>query len=88
VLAVGLRFGTGVLDDAVSMIPRRIQSIELEWNAAGIDDTMLRPCRNEYCEARSDGSSNAPENRLTVTLLHSNELVELVHFRAAIFSGL
>jgi len=37
VLVVGLRIVAGMVDDAVPMIRRRIERIELQWNTAGID---------------------------------------------------
>ena len=65
VFVVGLRVGTGVVDDAVPMIWRRIESIELKWNAAVIDDVMFGPSRDDHREASSDRCPNAIENRLT-----------------------
>ena len=88
VLVVGLRVGAGMVDDAVPMIRGRIERIELQWNTAGIDDVVIHPSRDDYREARSDRRPNAIENRLTGTLLHAKELVELVDFRPDLFLGL
>ena len=88
VLVVGLRFGAGMVDNTVPMIRGRINCIELQWNTAGIDDVVIRPGWDDYREARSDRRPNAIENRLTGTLLHAKELVELVDFRPDFFLGL
>ena len=88
VLVVGLRVVAGMVDDAVPMIRGCIERIELQWNTAGIDDVVIRPSRDDYREARSDRRPNAIENRLTGTLLHAKELVELVDFRPDLFLGL
>ena len=77
---VGLCVVAGVVDDAVPMIRRRIERIELQWNTARIDDVMLGPSRDDYGEASSDRGPNAIENRLTGSPLHTKELVELVDF--------
>src|SRR5674476_815350 len=37
VLVVGLRLGAGMVDNAVPMIRRRIERIELQWDTAGVD---------------------------------------------------
>src|ERR1017187_5456821 len=87
-LVVGLRVLAGMVDDAVPMIRRRIERIELQWNTAGINDVMIRPSRDDYCEASADRRPNAIENRLTGPLLHAKELVELVDFRPDLFLGL
>jgi hypothetical protein len=51
VLFVGLGVLPRVVDNAVAMIRRRIQRVELERGAAGVDDIVMCPCRNEYREA-------------------------------------
>ena len=88
VFRVGLRVGAGMVDDAVPMIRRRIERIELQRNTAGIDDVVIGPSRDEDREARLDRRPNAIENRFTGTLLHAKELVELVDFRPDLFLGL
>src|SRR5450759_4832247 len=88
VLVVGLRFGAGMVDDAVPMIRRRIKRIELQWCSASIDDVVIRPSRNEHGEARADRRANAIENGLAGSFLHTKELIELVHFRPDLFLGL
>jgi hypothetical protein len=60
-----------MVDDAVPMIRRRIERIELQWNTAGIDDVVLRPRRNDDSEARSDRRPNAIENCLTGPFFHA-----------------
>jgi len=77
-----------MVDNAVSMIRGRKERIELQWNTAGIYDVVIRPSRDDYREARSDRRRNAIENRLTGTLLHAKELVELVDFRPDPLLGL
>jgi hypothetical protein len=69
VFGVGLRVVAGIVDDAVPMIRRRIERIELQWNIAGIDDVVIGSSRDDYREARSDRRPNAIENRLTGPLL-------------------
>jgi len=56
VLVVRLRVGTGVVDDAVPMIRRRIERIELQLNIAGIDDPR-RP-RNASGVSRVDDDAD------------------------------
>jgi hypothetical protein len=67
VFGVGLRVGAGMVDDAVPMIRRRIERIELQGNTAGIDDVVIRSSRGDYREAGLDRRSNAidlaPEER-------------------------
>ena len=88
VLVVGFRVIAGMVDNAVPMIRGRINCIELYWNTAGIDDVVIRPGWDDYREARSDRRPNAIENRLTGTLFHAKELVELVDFSSDLFLGL
>ena len=80
VLLIGLRLVSGMVDDTIPMIRRRIDRIELHWNTAGIDDVVFRPGWDEHREAGADRRPNAIENRFTGTLLHAKELVELVDF--------
>jgi hypothetical protein len=56
---VGLRGVAGMVDDAIPMIRRRIERIELQWNIAGIDDVVISPSRDEDREARADRRPNA-----------------------------
>src|SRR5450756_1594281 len=88
VFVVGLRVGAGMVDDAVPMIRRRIERIELQWNTAGIDDVVLRSSRDKHGESRADHRANAIENGLARPFLHAKELIELVHFRPDLFLGL
>ena len=87
-LVVRLRFVARMVDDAIPMIRGRVERIELHWSTAGVDDVVIRPSGDEDGEARSDGCPNAVENRLTGTLLHAEELIELVDFRPDLFLGL
>ena len=84
---VGLCVVAGVVDDAVSMIRRRIERVELQWSTARIDNVMFGPSRDDDREASSDHCPNAIENRLTGPLLHAKELVELVDLRPDLFLG-
>jgi hypothetical protein len=88
VLVVGLGILSGMMDDAVPMIRRRIERIEFQWNTACIDDVVFRPGRDNYREAGADRRPNAIDNRLTGPLLNAKELIELVDFRADLFLGL
>src|SRR5450756_911922 len=88
VLVVSLRVLAGMVDDAVPMIRRRIERIELQWNTAGIDDVVLRSSRDKHGESRADHRANAIENGLARPFLHAKELIELVHFRPDLFLGL
>ena len=85
VFIVGFRIVAGMVDNAVPMIRRRIERIELQWTRAGIDDVVIRPSRDDDREARSDRRPDAVENRLTGSLLDAKELVELVDFRPDLF---
>src|SRR3972149_573390 len=76
-----------MVDDTVSMIRRRIDRVEPQRDVAGVDDVVLRPGRNDYCEARPDLRPNAIEHRFTNSLLHAEELIERVDFRADLFLG-
>jgi len=87
VLVVRLRVVSGMVDDAVPMIRRRVERIELQRNIAGVDDVVIRPRRDDNREARSDRRPNAIEKGLTCPLLHAKELVELVDFRSDLFLG-
>jgi hypothetical protein len=88
VFVVLLRFGAGMVDNAVPVIRRRIKCIELQWSAAGIDDVVIRPSRYEHGETRADHRANAIENGLARPFLHAKELIELVHFHPDLFLGL
>ena len=87
VFVVGLRVVAGMVDDTVSMIRRRIERIELQWNTAGIDNIVFGSSRDDDCEARPDRRPNTIENRFTSPFLHSKELVELVDFLSDLFLG-
>src|SRR5450830_2065828 len=88
VFGVGLRIGASMVDDAVPMIRRRIERIELQRNTAGIDDVVIRSSRDDYREAGLDRRPNAIENCLTAPFLDAKELVEVVDFRPDFFLGL
>ena len=88
VLVVGLRLVAGMVDDAIPMIRGRIERVQLHGCSTGIDDVVICSSRDEDRKARSDRRPNAIENRLTGTLLHAKELVELVDFRPDLFLGL
>jgi len=51
VFVVGLSVGAGGVGDAVPMILRRIERIELQRNTAGIDDVVIHSRRDDYREA-------------------------------------
>ena len=77
VFLVGLCVAVGMVDDAVPMIRRCMESIKLQWDSADIDEVVIRPSRNNYCEPRS----NTVEDRVAISLLHAKELVGPVYFR-------
>ena len=77
-----------MVDDAVPVIRRRIERIELQWNIACIDNVVIRPGRDDYREARSDRRPNAIENCLPRPLLHAKELVELMDLCPDLLPGL
>src|SRR5664279_486551 len=88
VLVVGFRVCARMVDGAVAMIRRRIERVELQRDAAGIDDVVICPGRNDDREARPDRRAGAIENSLPGSLLDPEELVELVDFRTDLFLGL
>jgi len=88
VLVVGLRVGARMVDNPVSMVRRSIERVELKRNAAGIDDVVIRPGRNEHRETRPNRRANTIENRLPGPLLDPEELIELVDFCPDLFLGL
>src|SRR5450631_4387335 len=77
-----------MVDDAVSMIRRRIERVELQRNAAGIDDVVPRPGWNNDRETCANRRAHAIENGFPCPLLDSEELVELVNFGPDLFLGL
>ena len=85
---VGLRVVAGMVDDAVPMIRRRIERVELQRKIAGVDDVVIRPGRHDDREARSNRRPNAIEDCFTAPFLDAKELVELVDFRPNFFLGL
>src|SRR5664279_883598 len=87
VFVIRLRFGSGMVDNAIPMIRRRIECIELHWNGACINDVVIRPSRDENGEARADHRANAVENGLARTFLHAKELIELVNFHPDLLLG-
>jgi hypothetical protein len=84
---VALRVDASMVHDAVPMIRRRIERIELQWNTAGVDDVVIRPSRDEYGEARLNRRPNAVEYRLTGPRFDAKELIELVDFGPDRFRG-
>ena len=87
VLVIDLRLVASMVDDAIPMIRRRIERVQLHGYSPGIDDVVICSSRDEYREARPDCRPNAIENGFTGTLLHAKELVELVDFRPDVFLG-
>lgn len=85
---VSLRICAGMVDDAVSVIGRRVNRVELEWDTASIDDIVIRPGRNDDRKSRLDRRPRAVKNRLPGPLLHAKELIQLVHFRPDLLLGL
>src|SRR5665811_1781682 len=75
VLVGSLSVLAGMVDDAVPMIRRRIERIELQWNTAGINDVVSHSGRDDYREAGTNRRTNTIENRLPAPLLDAKELV-------------
>src|SRR5450759_5552411 len=67
VLVVDLRLVASMVDDAIPMIRRRIERVQLHGYSPGIDDVVICSSRDEYREARSDRRPNAIE---TVSYTH------------------
>jgi hypothetical protein len=88
VLVVGLGILSGMMDDTIPMIRRRIEGIEFQWSTAGVDNVVICPDRDNYCEAGADRRPNAIKNRFSGPLLNAKELIELVDFRTDLFLGL
>ena len=84
---IGLRVGAAMMDDAVTVIRRRVERIKLQWNNASIDNVVIGSSRDNHRETRSDRRPNAFENRLARSLLYAKELVEFVNFLPDLFLG-
>src|SRR5665811_1607553 len=76
------------MDDAVPMIRRRIDRIQLHRNGAGVDNVVIRSGWYEHREAGLDRRANAVEHRLPRSFLYAKKLVEMMHFRTNLLLGL
>ena len=85
---VSLRVLAGMVDNAVSVIGRRVDCVELEWDTASIDDVVIRPSRDDDRKTGLDRRPRTVKNRFPGPFLHAKELVELVDFRPDLFLGL
>ena len=54
VFVVGLCVFRGMVNDAISMIRRRVNRIQLQRNTAGIDDVVIGPSWDDYREPGLD----------------------------------
>lgn len=88
VFAVSLRLPAGTVDNAVSVIGRRVDCVELEWDTASIDDVVIRPSRDEDRKTGLDRRPRTVENRFSGPFLHAKELIQRVNFRPDLFVGL
>jgi len=86
VFVVGLRFGSSMVNNTISMIRGLIDRIVFQWNTAGIDDIVLHPTRDDYRKALANRCPNNIKNHLTGTLFHAKELVGLADFRCRVFT--
>jgi hypothetical protein len=78
VLMVGLGVLPRMVDNAVAMIGRRIERVELQRNTGGIDDVVIRPRRDEHRKARTNGGLDTVKNSLSGPLFYPEELIEPV----------
>jgi len=76
-----------MVDNAIPMIWRCIECIELQWNTAGIDDVVIRPAGTSQ-QSPLDHCVNAIEYGLACAFLDAKELIELVDFHPDLFLGL
>ena len=76
-----------MMDNAVPVIRRRIERVELQGNAAHVDNVVLRPGRDKHRETGCDRRVNAIKHGLARPFLHPKELIELVNFHPDFFAG-
>jgi hypothetical protein len=77
-----------MVDHAVAAVRGRIDGIELHGDAAGIDEIVLRPARDDHRRALANGRLDTIKDHLARALLHAKELVRLVGFHPYVFPGL
>ena len=63
VLVIGLGILSGMMDDAIPMIRRRIERIEFQWNTAGIDDIVIRSRPGQLPRSRPHENSTRRRSR-------------------------
>ena len=80
VFVVGLRIPAGMVDNAVSVIGWRVDSVELQWDTARIDDVVVRPSRDDDRKTSLDRCPRTVENRLPGPFLNAKELIQRMNF--------
>ena len=81
-LIVGFGLLTRVVRDAIAMVRRGVQRVELERSGARVDDVVACSRGDEHRESRTDGGRDAVESRFARALFDAEELVERVDFLA------
>jgi hypothetical protein len=85
VFDVGFSVVPGVVDDPVPMIRRSVDRIELQWNAARVNNVVIRSSWDNYRETGHYRRPNTIEYRVAITCFYAKELVELVYLRPDFF---
>src|ERR1019366_404112 len=88
VFDVGFSVVPGVVDDPVPMIRRSVDRIELQWNAARVNNVVIRSSWDNYRETGHYRRPNTIEYRVAITCFYAKELVELVYLRPDFFPRL
>ena len=77
-----------MVNNAVSVIGRSVDCVELEWDTTSIDDVVIGPSRNNNRKAGFDRRPRTVKNRFPSPFLHAKELIKCVNFRADLLHGL
>jgi hypothetical protein len=85
---VSLRLLGGVVDNAISVLGRCVDCVELEWNASRVDDVVLRSSRDDDRGTGFYGGPRTINNRFPRSFLYTKKLIEFVNFRPVLFLGL
>jgi hypothetical protein len=78
---------TGVVENAAPVMGRRGEGVGLEGDAAGIDDVVIRPGRDDDRKTRLDRRAHTVKDRFTGSYRHAKELIQRVNFRPDFFPG-
>jgi len=88
VFAVSLRIPAGMVNHTVSVIGRRVDCVELEWDNSSIDDVVIRPSGDDDRKTGLDRRPHTVKNRFPGPFLYAKELIQRVNFRPDLFLGL